>query len=346
MSVDALVAAAAEQAGVVPDPAASASSEIVESRGGFDESTSSQPQEPSPAGPRLVEAQPTTHTEVPMLGAPDRTLQEAPPVSAQEDEAQFVPLKTFLMERDGRKDLRRQLEELQAREAELTRWRQEYEPVLDEARRIWPEMQQQAAQVPVLAQQLDQTKRLNEFYRRHLESAKAEYGLTVDEEGFLKDLQLQAALDRMNNIDQTINAALSHQFSQREAMYAAHQHRQQGEESQRRERADHDQRFEQQFGDLTKAAPGLKNFRNALRAEFDANPRLPLRDTAAPLVQQLSARQAQAASQAANMVRTQGPTSGARPQAGAPSPSERYARKGVQELIAQRRAELRGAGLL
>lgn len=347
--VDALVAAAAAQAGVGASSAAPASSEGYEtSEGGVGAAgpVAVPDQAPPPPAdePQVQQPQQADSEPVPVLGTPDRFEPADEPTVPSEQ--QHVPLAVLLKERDQRQAYQRQLEAIEAEKAELARWRQEYEPVLDEARQIWPEMQQQAARVPALMQELDRLNRMAEFYKSHATKAKDEYGLEFDEGAFLKDMQLQQALAKIENLDTTINSALAAQFNEREAMFARHQQEAAQREAAERDRRDRDQRFEQQFGDLVKAAPALKNFRHALRTEFDANPMVPLRETAGPLVQSFSAQNARAADQAASMVRTQGAASGSRPQLGSGDESARYAGMGVKEIIAQRKAELRRAGLL
>jgi uncharacterized protein len=287
---------------------------------------------------------------VPVLGIPDAPEVEMvphdEPSPPPQEETTHVPLAVLLRERETRQEAQRKFEELQREREELARWRQEYEPVLDEARRIWPEMQQQAQQVPQLQQQLEQARQVVEFYKGHLDRAKEEYGLEVDDQSYFKDLQLKAALDRLSNIDQTINSALAAQLNEREAMFAYQQQQQAQQHQAEQARRDRDQAFEQQFGELVKAAPQLATFRKAVRTEWEENPARAVREVAQPLVETFVSRSAVQQDNAARMVRTQGASSGSRPSVGHQTPGERYKGMGVKEIVASRRRELRGQGLL
>jgi len=347
------VAAAAAQAGAQPGSAAPASSEGYESaEGGIGLAPEPGP-EPEPSGaqespdaPQLPKA-PTKQDDEPLLlGRPQEEEPQIQSEPARDEEREYVPLAKFLQQRDARKQAQAEFERLQQEAEQLRHWRQEYEPVLEEARRIWPEMQQQASQVPHLMQELEHQKALLSFYKQHLAKAQEEYGLDVDEASFEKDLRMQRALARIENLDTTINAALSQTLSEREAMYAQHQHEAAQRAAAERARQEREERFNTEFTALTGKAPGLKNFRNALRAEFESNPGARLQDIAADLVQTLTARQAVADDSAARMVRTQGASSAARPQVGPDNPADKYRGMGVREIIAARRAELKRSGLL
>jgi chromosome segregation ATPase len=268
-------------------------------------------------------------------------------VEAQRSADDVVPLRVVLKMRDELNNLKTGLSAREQELASLRSYKDEAERILDEVRTVYPSVREKAVKASQYETELEREKKRVALMREKLTTVREKYGdeFGFDEAAFERDARLEAALSAIENIDTRITAALASQLDSREARYTNAERDRADKQRARDAQAARDNFFNAQIAELEKVAPGIKRYGRALRAEFEADPSVPLADVAAPLVESLAMRVAASRAAAQRMPTSTGATAPpARPAAatvgGASPDGAAYKGKSLREIIAMRKQAL------
>lgn len=248
--------------------------------------------------------------------------------------------------REQYESAQRQLDELRvlaaSREAELAQeraWRMQNEPVLRDVQEAWPDIQEAyRSRAKLERERASQAKKIDALMTQ-VNKAK-EFGLEFDPEAFDRQAKLDAALDRMANLETYIEQA----FDTREQRFRSQQL--QAERS--RQLQELDLTYERQFAELAKHVPDVADENNlpglklGLKAMWAQDPSRSVKDVAAPIVTRFAAAKVAADQSRRDKANSMPPTqrgSGAPPNIQAQSASNPYQGLGVKEILRRERAK-------
>jgi hypothetical protein len=210
--------------------------------GGLDiQGGAAQPAAPESVTPRTVEA-PVPPPAVTQgdggAAAPDEKF----------DLERFLANERAAMEADRNQALSRAAQ-VEAELANERAWRQQAEPVLNDVTSMWPEIRTKWQEAEHLKREKANLERKVGTYREVVNKAKEQYGLDFDEQAWEAQQRMSAALERLENIDQILDNALSAREQR-----AAEARR---SEEMRRVNSELDTRFEREYAALVKDTPQL-----------------------------------------------------------------------------------------